>query len=255
MPRLFQLELPLFGFASPLSPRQPPAEQIRHIQLGARIVDYRLIRARRRTLGMTIDQRGLRVGASPRTSLADIERFLRHNTAWILKRLDEWRGGQTRDLAVCDGAAIPLLGETCVVRLAPDVSRARWDGQVLILPARPGADLRQLARRAVRERALDVFRERAAHYAARLGQPLPRLALSNAQTRWGSCSEKTGIRLSWRLIHAPLRLIDYVVAHELAHLVEMNHSPRFWKVVERLFPDYQAARGELRRLAVTCPRL
>lgn len=250
MLRLFQLELPLFRRTA------PPAEQTRHIQLGTRIVDYRLVRSSRRTLGMTIDQRGLRVGASPRTSLADIERFLRHNAAWVLKKLDEWHGhGQARHLAICDGAILPVLGEDCVVRIEPGANRVRWIGHTLILQARPDADLRQLARRALRNRALEVFQDRAAHYAARLHRPLPRVALSNAQTRWGSCSEKTGIRLSWRLIHAPPRLLDYVVAHEMAHLVEMNHSPRFWAVVERLCPDYRAARDELRRLAATCPQL
>ncbi len=250
MPRLFQLELPLFRRAA------PPAEQVRHIQLGTRIVDYRLIRSSRRTLGMTIDQRGLRVGTSPRTSLADIERFLRHNAAWVLKKLDEWHGhGQARHLAICDGAVIPVLGEDCAVRVETGANRVRWSGQTLVLLARPDADLRQLARRALRNRALDLFRERATHYAALLHRPLPRMALSNAQTRWGSCSEKTGIRISWRLIHAPPRLLDYVVAHEMAHLVEMNHSPRFWAVVERLCPDYRAARDELRRLAATCPQL
>ena len=250
MLRLFQLELPLFRRAA------PPAEQIRHIQLGTRIVNYRLIRSSRRSLGMTIDQRGLRVGASPRTSLADIERFLRHNAAWVLKKLDEWHGhGQARHLAVCDGALIPVLGEECVVRIEAGGNRVRWAGHTLILLARPDADLRQLARRALRNRALEIFRERAAYYAAQLHRPLPRVALSNAQTRWGSCSEKTGIRLSWRLIHAPPRLRDYVVAHEMAHLVEMNHSPRFWKVVERLCPDYRAVRDELKRLAATCPQI
>ncbi len=250
MLRLFQLELPLFRRAA------PPAEQARHIQLGTRIVDYRLIRSSRRTLGMTIDQRGLRIGASPRTSLADIERFLRLNAAWVLKKLDEWHGhGQARHLAICDGALIPVLGEDCVVRTEPGANRVRWVGHTLILQARPDADLRHLARRALRNRALEIFKERAAHYAAQLHRPLPRVALSNAQTRWGSCSEKTGIRLSWRLIHAPPRLLDYVVAHEMAHLVEMNHSPRFWVVVERLCPDYRAARDELRRLAATCPQL
>ena len=161
MLRLFQLELPLFRRAA------PPAEQTRHIQLGTRIVDYRLIRSSRRTLGMTIDQRGLRVGASPRTSLADIERFLRHNAAWVLKKLDEWHGhGQARHLAICDGASIPVLGEECVVRIEPGVNRVRWVGHTLILQARPDADLRQLARRGLRTRALEVFKERAAHYAA-----------------------------------------------------------------------------------------
>ena len=250
MLRLFQLELPLFRRAA------PPAEQTRHIQLGTRIVDYRLIRSSRRTLGMTIDQRGLRIGASPRTSLSDIERFLRLNAAWVLKKLDEWHGhGQARHLAICDGALIPVLGEDCVARIEPGANRVRWAGHTLILQARPDADLRQLARRALRNRALEIFKERAAHYAAQLHRPLPRVALSNAQTRWGSCSEKTGIRLSWRLIHAPPRLLDYVVAHEMAHLVEMNHSPRFWVVVERLCPDYRSARDELKRLAATCPQI
>ncbi len=250
MLRLFQLELPLFRRAA------PPAEQTRHIQIGTRIVDYRLIRSSRRTLGMTIDQRGLRVGASPRTSLADIERFLRHNAVWVLKKLDEWHGhGTARHLAICDGAVIPVLGEDCVVRVESGANRIRWSGRTLVLLARADADLRQLVRRALRARALDLFVQRAAHYAALLHRPLPRVALSNAHTRWGSCSEKTGIRISWRLIHAPPRLLDYVVAHEMAHLVEMNHSPRFWAVVERLCPDYRAARDELRRLAATCPQL
>lgn len=250
MLRLLQLELPLFRRAT------PPAEQVRHILLGTRIVDYRLIRSSRRTLGMTIDQRGLRVGASLRTSLADIELFLRHNTAWVLKKLDEWHGhGQARHLAICDGAVIPVQGEDCEVRIEPGTNRVRWAGHVLTLCARPDADLRQLARRALRNRAIEVIRERAAHYAEKLHRPLPRVALSNAHTRWGSCSEKTGIRISWRLIHAPPRLLDYVVAHEMAHFVEMNHSPRFWAVVERLCPDYRSARDELRRLAATCPQL
>lgn len=250
MLRLFQLELPLFRRAA------PPAEQVRHIQLGTRIVDYRLIRSSRRTLGMTIDQRGLRVGASPRTSLADIDRFLRHNAAWVLKKLDEWHGhGQARHLAICDGAVLPVLGEDCVLRVEAGANRVRWAGRELILQARPHADLRKLVRRALRARALEVVTERTAHYADKMHRPLPRVALSNAQTRWGSCSEKTGIRISWRLIHAPPRLLDYVVAHEMAHLVEMNHSPRFWAVVERLCPDYRAARDELRRLAATCPQI
>lgn len=246
----FQLELPFLRRGA------PPAEPVRHIQLGRRIVDYRLIRSSRRTLGMTIDQRGLRVGASPRTPLAEIERFLRAHAAWVLQKLDEWQvHGRPRHLAVYDGASIPVLGEECVVRIEAGANRVRWAGRTLILQARPEADLRQLARRALRNRALALFRERAQHYAVRLRRPPPRVALSNAQTRWGSCNERTGIRLSWRLIHAPPRLIDYVVAHEMAHLVEMNHSPRFWQVVGRLYPEYRSAREELKRLAMTCPQL
>lgn len=249
MLRLFQLELPFLRPA-------PTGEERRHIQLGARIVDYRLIRSPRRTLGMTIDQRGLRVGASPRVPLREVERFLRENAEWVVKKLDAWQGeGRGRRLVVVDGASIPCLGEECRIRVEVGGNRFRWTARELVLQARPDADLRHLATRALRSRALEVFSERTAAYAARMALPMPPLALSAAHTRWGSCSEASGIRLSWRLIHSPLRLIDYVVVHELAHLVEMNHSRRFWRVVESHFPDFRSARDELKQLAVTCPQL
>ena len=83
---------------------------------------------------------------------------------------------------------------------------------------------------------------------------MPPLALSAARTRWGSCSSKTGIRLNWRLLHFSPHVVDYVVAHELAHLREMNHSPRFWAVVAQLCPNFKTTRDELKRLAAQCPQ-
>jgi predicted metal-dependent hydrolase len=107
--------------------------------------------------------------------------------------------------------------------------------------------------KALRERARALFAERLAHYAGRLAHPLPALALSAARTRWGSCSTRSGIRLNWRLIHFPRDIVDYVVAHEVAHLREMNHSARFWALVGQLFPDYAQARRTLKELAADCP--
>ena len=83
----------------------------------------------------------------------------------------------------------------------------------------------------------------------------PPLYLSNARTRWGSCSRLSGIRLNWRLIHLPRHQIDYVVAHEAAHLLEMNHSARFWRVVEELMPDYDEAREALKHANRIIPAL
>jgi len=91
-----------------------------------------------------------------------------------------------------------------------------------------------------------VFAERTAHFAAKLGVRVRRLALSSATTRWGSASADGSVRLHWRLIEHPLATIDYVVAHELAHLREMNHGPKFWAIVESVVPDYRASRARLR---------
>ena len=90
---------------------------------------------------------------------------------------------------------------------------------------------------------------------ARFANTVIIMVSSNASTRWGSCSSRSGIRLHWRLIHLPLGLIDYVVAHEVAHLVEMNHSPRFWSVVESLYPEHMAARKALRQAASSLPHI
>lgn len=246
-PLLQQLELPL---------RLPPdaAVQRCHILLGARIVPFALTRSGRRTLGMTVDQRGLRVGAPRAMRLAEVEQFLRKNQNWILQKLDDWRAaGRTPRLLVCDGAALPLFGESWNLRVTRGPDLVRWCDGELMIEARDRTEPRDLLLRALRERALALFRERAAVLIRPLGRPLPRVALSNAQTRWGSCSSKSGLRVNWRLIHLPLRLTDYVVAHELAHLVEMNHSRRFWDVVERLFPDFRTAREELRTQARFMP--
>lgn len=243
-----QLDLPF---------RLPPAPggQPRHIQLGVRFVTYALVRSRRRTLGLTVDHRGLRVGAPRAAGLGEIERFIRGNADWVLRKIDEWqRERPPEPLLIADGSALPVLGDIVRVKVVRGVNRVRWETAELVLEAGPGVSLRMLAERALKLRALEVFAQRVGSLAQKLGRPAPQLRLSNAQTRWGSCSEKTGIRLNWRLIHFPLPLVDYVAAHELAHLVEMNHSPRFWSVVERLYPDYISARCELKRLASKLPR-
>ena len=109
--------------------------------------------------------------------------------------------------------------------------------------------------RALKLQALAVFGERLAGHAARFGIAVPRLALSSARTRWGSCSLKSGIRLNWRLIHGEPHLIDYVIVHELAHLTEMNHGARFWAIVERYFPEHRNARDALKKLSGSLPVL
>ena len=98
----------------------------------------------------------------------------------------------------------------------------------------------------LQRQARRVFEERCRHFAEQLGVRYTRLSLSSAQTRWGSASADGSIRLNWRLIHFAMSTIDYVVAHELAHLRHMDHSPRFWDVVRSVVPDYERVRGQLR---------
>ncbi len=241
----------LFSSEKPLAADETP----RSIALGDRIVPYVLRRAKRRTIGLSIDHRGLRVGAPRRSSLLDVERIILRHGEWVVQKLDEWRTRRRPELLrIVDGVQLPLLGSQLAVRLVLGANRGVWSAQAtLTLCLRSPDDAGRVLEKALRERARELFLERLAHYAALLGVALPRLTLSAARTRWGSCSLKSGIRLNWRLIHFPRHVIDYVVAHELAHLREMNHSPRFWSVVGQLYPDYRAARDELKALATHCP--
>jgi predicted metal-dependent hydrolase len=247
-------------------PAEPPDHKVRPlaadetartIALGELIVPYVLRRAQRRTIGLSIDHRGLRVGAPRRASLREVESLIVEHGDWVAQKLDEWRSrARPETLQIVDGARLPMLGQSLLIRLALGGNHAFWNAQadpVLTLCLRSPDAARRVLEKALRERARALFAERLTHYAQRLALPVPTLALSAARTRWGSCSRQSGIRLNWRLIHFPREIVDYVVVHELAHLREMNHSPRFWAVVGEFYPDYQAARGELKRLAALCP--
>lgn len=231
----------------------------RRLQLGARIVEYRYTRSRRRTIGISVDTTGLAVRAPLRASWREIEGFVREKQRWVLARLDERAAaGQPRVLFGASGEALPLFGEELVLEVLAGRAGVERHGHSLRIacpePQRRGV-VRELLVGWLKARALEVLAPRAAHYAAMLSRDAPTVALSNARTLWGTCSARGAIRLSWRLAHLAPRLSDYVVAHEVAHLVELNHSNRFWKVVETLYPDWRAARAALERGAASLPLL
>ena len=171
---------------------------------------------------------------------------MREKESWILAKLDEWSvAPKPVRLRGESGERLPLFGE--MVELQFQRGRVRREGHRVLTPSL-NALLKWL-----KAAALEALRPRAEHFAALLGQPAPRVALSNARTQWGVCAEDGSIRLSWRLVHVEPQLADYVVAHEVAHLVELNHSRRFWDVVANLYPDWPLAREKLELAGATLP--
>ncbi|HTJ97614.1 MAG TPA: SprT family zinc-dependent metalloprotease [Rhodocyclaceae bacterium] len=236
-----------------LQPEAPQPRE-RHVHLGAQIVGYTLNQGRHRRMSLTIDERGLRVGAPRQTKLAEIDEFIRSHAVWVLEKLEEFAATRApRQVSIRAGVKIPFLDGEITIEVLPGSNRVRWLGDTLILEARADTALDALARRGLQKRALSLFAERLNHYAALMRRAPPQLALTSARTRWGSCSQSSGIRLNWRLIHLPLHLIDYVVAHEMAHLIEMNHSAKFWAQVGKLYPDWEAARDELKVRTTSIP--
>lgn len=233
--------------------RPTPSHETRRARLLGKDISYVLVRRKRSSIGLKIDERGLTVSVPLRASRKWLEQVLTEKADWIVKKLDEWRGKRNTHLVWAEGALFPLLNRQYrVLAGRPGVfSMVEARNGQLDLPLAFNGDGKAIEAFVMawyRRHALACFVERVRFYAARLGIDPPPVRLSNARTQWGNCSAAGGIRLNWRLIQMPLNLVDYVVAHELAHLIEMNHSPAFWKVVARIYPDYQAARAELRNL-------
>jgi len=212
---------------------------------------YRLERRQRRTVGLKITADGLVVHAPTRISLSLLESLISQKADWIQKKLNARTESKIPALQWLNGEQLLLLGNSVTLTLSHDVrSRAvsHQPGQLAL--AMPNHDDKSAVSRKVlqwyKKQALADFARRLEIFSARLEVALPKLLISNARTRWGSCNSKKEIRLNWRLLQAPPHLINYVVCHELAHLKEMNHSARFWVVVASIYPDYKAAEKELK---------
>lgn len=250
-----QLSLPLFDPLAPIGRHgdTPGTAPMRVSRLCDQWLHYELRRSRRRTIGFVIDERGLRVTAPRWVSVDEIESALQGKARWIVRKLAEWRAHQARRDRLTirweDGASLRYLGETltlCVTGHARDTERI--GARLFVgLPAQPRAEqLKDRVQCWLQARAREVFAERIDWFGERHDFTPRRWSLSSARTRWGSCSADGSIRLNWRLVHFPLEIIDYVIAHELAHLRELNHGARFWAIVGELFPEYERARTWLR---------
>ena len=253
-------QLPLFDAPPRREPLLAPAAQPRqsgpHIDLGARRLPYTLTRCRRRSIGFSIGPEGLRVRAPRWVTVAEIEGVLQGRSDWISRKWREVQGREQRLAALKvqwqDGAELPFLGGTLRLRLGPTL-RHDEPAAELWLPLPPSANddqWRDTVQAWLQTQARTRFAPRLAHFSAQAGVATPKLRLSGAHTRWGSASSRGVVSLNWRLVHFSPSVIDYVIAHEVAHLVEMNHGPRFWAVVGQLLPGFEVQREQLREALV-----
>jgi predicted metal-dependent hydrolase len=228
----------------------------RRLQLQDHLLEYGLRRSKRRSIGFSIGQDGLGISAPKWVTIAEIESAIREKQRWILTKLAEQRERYARRLQPAmlwrDGGSLPYLGETLTLRTAPEGGAGiRYDALTreltVCLPANASEQqLKDKVQAWLQQEARRVFSERLPLYAEKLGVRYQSLALTSAMTQWGSCTAEGRIRLNWRLMHFALPQIDYVIAHELSHLREMNHSPRFWATVQSVFPEFESARKALR---------
>ena len=217
------------------------------------------VNGRARRVSLRIDAAKGEVVATAPTArrLTDAFRFAESRAGWIAAQLSRL----PQALSLAPGAVIAVDGAPCRLDRAAMRVKARFVLSTDEEPARliasgDGDAYARGATRALKAKALEKLTERTEHHVQTLGHPAPMIAVMDARMRWGSCKQgregqPAHIRYNWRLILAPPWVLDYVVAHEVAHLVEADHSPAYWAVVKRIFGDHRPARAWLRAHGAT----
>lgn len=229
-----------------------PEQETRLLVLPDRQLRYTLVRRRRKSIGIKVDTGGLTVSAPLREPYHHLEHVLLARRDWILDKLAQMEARRLPPRQWKTGEHLLLMGETLELTLYRTHTRSepiRTASRVLVGVHDPG-DASQVAAQVgawYRRLAQHHFAQRLPVLARRLPVDPPPFRLSEARTSWGVCTPEGRLRLSWRLIKAPPEQIDYVLAHELAHLRHMNHSRAFWETVAAIFPDYRAQREALER--------
>ncbi len=199
--------------------------------------------ARARRLSLRVSKLDGRVTLTvPRgASRQEAVRFASERADWIRRHLADTMPEQRPTI----GGTLPFLGRVHPIIEAPVRAAKVSDGQIVLPPGDPhqtAARLEALLKREARDRLAGA----SDRYALMVGRPFGRLTLRDTRSRWGSCSSTGNLMYSWRLVMAPEGVLDYVAAHEVAHLVHMDHSPAFWAQVAAICPDYKARRKWLR---------
>jgi predicted metal-dependent hydrolase len=229
--------------------RRPAEPQTLELDFGGTLYLVQVRRhrqARRYTLRIQAATREIILTIPPRGSLKEARSFAQKHGGWIAARL----GRLPKAAPFADGAVIPLRGVPYRIVHRAGLRGTVWTeggaagerllcvaGDIPHIDRRVGDFLRREAKRDLETASL--------RFAAELGVALKRIVVRDQSSRWGSCSTTGVLSFSWRLILAPSDILEYLAAHEVAHLVEMNHSPRFWRVVQRFCPDHKRAKAWL----------
>lgn len=242
----------------------PSGTQWKNTTVLERPLSYMLKRSRRKSIGLRISDEGLVLTAPHWATNQHIQQALDTKATWIFSKLEE-RLKRLQQQAMShtvwqEGGQLPYLGVTITLQLNPLLKQPVYAGDLnqpshedrLCLHLPPDADsqrIQDLCHSWLQQQAKRDFSIRLSYFLEKSGYQtrFNQWRLGSPAKRWGSCSSQGNIMLNWRLIHFAPAIIDYVIAHEVAHLKEMNHSPAFWQEVERLLPTFYTARQQLKQ--------
>lgn len=223
------------------------------LKFGGEIVSFSIERtSRRKTVAISVGYDGVRVLAPSDLGDERVIKIVREKGPWLLRKQAGYRelGGTPIAREFISGETFHYLGRPYRLKVVPDkaavLTRITARGSSLVAPILPEvgplvrrAAIRSALRHWYRDHAKMHFSDRVSHTADLLGIERPPVRVVDQSKRWGSCDARGTIRLNWRLIMAPMPLVDYVIAHEACHVLEHNHSRRFWRSLETIMPDFE----------------
>lgn len=214
-------------------------------------IDYTLIRSRRKTISLSFDREGHPVVRCPlRMAKYHADAFVEGHADWIAKHQSPIleRIQERADFSFADGQLLPLLGREYAIATLDRGRKPIISGELILLPTGDSAEREAAFSSFLCAQAKEYLPARVVAFQAEMAVCAGSLRISSARTRWGSCSGKGNISFSRRLLCLPPHLIDYVVVHELAHLLQHNHSPLFYAEVARVLPDYKQRQREIKMM-------
>lgn len=226
------------------------------------MIDFTVVRSarRRKTIALYIEPSGdVLVRAPMKTPHSRLRDMVKARAGWIVRKrgfLKETAHQATREFE--SGETFSYLGRHLSLKIVPDGHSKkpciRMDGdalEVILDPCRMNGDRPAVIKDAIEQwyrlRAAELVPERVRIYAGKMNLPETEVYIRNQKRIWGSCSTKGVLRFNWRIVMAPVSLVDYLVVHELCHIKQRNHSKSYWKAVGRILPDYKIRRERLRR--------
>ncbi len=235
-------------------------EQIQ-IHVEDRLIDITLQRSRkrRRSVALSIHKDGQIFLKTPHhASTAELQRFVMSKSAWILAKLRKFEFGQQKRQRPENTIRFMGLAYAMQIEKSPLLRTngfCEWTGNQLHIhipinfsPKKEKAIIQSILENWYRKMAGEVFDARAKLYAAQLGVRYQSIKLADPKTRWGSCDKQGRLMFSWRAVMVPLELIDYLIVHELCHILHFDHSKAYWQTVESILPDYKIRRKQLREV-------
>ncbi|MGD1211289.1 MAG: SprT family zinc-dependent metalloprotease [Candidatus Acidiferrales bacterium] len=210
---------------------------------------HKVLRSKRRTIALIVGADAtLTVRAPLSTPLEYIEELVGRKLRWINKKIREVQSRPiVRDKRFVSGESFLYLGDPYKLRVVTSAKAPLVFQKEFVLAREHQEEARKLLVGWYKEEAGKKILSRVEWHARRYGMSIGRVKITNAEKRWGSCGKDGGLNFSWRLIMAPLRVLDYVVIHELAHILERNHSDRYWRKVAMMSPQYRSSIEWLKR--------